>query len=131
MRFAMPNHPFDFEIPDAWVEGIDLTRARAAGGAYRARGEATIVALHVIEPPRRNPWVPLDWRGFSRGRFITVLTRMLADQEIDPVPAFALPRPEHPPFPYDYRLADGYHRFFASVAAGFTHLPCDVLRPVD
>jgi hypothetical protein len=131
MLFAMPNHPFDFDIPDAWLEGMDLTRPRAEGCAYRTGDEATLVALQVIEPPRRNPWVPLDWRGFSEERFVAVLARMLGDQVLDPVPAFALPRPERPPYPYEYRTADGYHRFFASIAAGFTHLPCNVLRQTD
>lgn len=130
MRFAMPNHPFDFEIPDDWLVGLDLGIVRVEGSAYRAGGEATPVPLHVIEPPRRNPWVPLDWRGFSRERFLAVLVRMLNDQELDPVPTFSIPLPERPPYPYAYRVTDGYHRFFASLAAGYTQLPCRILGPV-
>ena len=123
----MPNHPTDFEIPDAWLSGVPLGGKRAEGRAYRSARDATSIALQVIEPPRRNPWVPLDWRGFSRERFLAVLVRMLDDLEVDPVPAFSIPAPEHPPYPYGYRVADGYHRFYASIVAGFTHLPCRVV----
>jgi hypothetical protein len=32
---------------------------------------------------------------------------------------------EFPPASYAYRVRDGVHRFYASVAAGFTHLPAE------
>jgi hypothetical protein len=38
---------------------------------------------------------------------------------MEPVPLLKLPAPA----PYAYRVRDGYHRFFASIAAGFECLP--------
>jgi hypothetical protein len=54
------------------------------------------------------------------------LQGFVAGDEIEPVEAIELPGREFCDAPYRYRVCDGYHRFYASIAAGFAMLP---LRP--
>jgi len=48
---------------------------------------------------------------------------MATGAEIPPVPVVALPPADDPAAPFAYRVCDGFHRFYASVAAGFEMLP--------
>ena len=43
----------------------------------------------------------------------------VAGDEIEAVPAMELPLYEFCGAPYRYRACNGYHRFYASIAAGF------------
>jgi hypothetical protein len=100
------------------MEGFTRT-----GTAYRSKPAAVAVPLREIEPPYRTPWTPKDGRGFERTRLVSVLSGIAKGVEIEPVPLLKLPAGDFPPAPYGYRVRDGYHRFFASVAAGFECLP--------
>ena len=42
---------------------------------------------------------------------------------IQPVPVTEIPFIDLDPSPYRFRVHDGFHRFYASVAAGFEALP--------
>jgi hypothetical protein len=89
--------------------------------SYRSTPDAVLVPLWKVEPPFRNPEVILDWQGFDRTGMIRVLSWMAA--EIPPVPVVALPPADDPAGPFAWRVCDGFHRFYASVAAGFEMLP--------
>jgi hypothetical protein len=65
----------------------------------------------------------MDWCGFDRARLISVLKGITMGDEIEPVPLIELPTSDFPPAPYRYRVRNGYHRFYASIAAGFECLP--------
>lgn len=78
MRFLMPLHPLELEIPNEWLVGIAHSRSERRGVAYRTPASATPIPLAGIEPPRPNLHVAYDWRGFDRERFLYVLTRMTA-----------------------------------------------------
>jgi hypothetical protein len=123
MRFPMPNFPCDFEIPDDWLAEAGMVGFTAAATAYRSAPAAVLVPLTMIEPPYRRVSYPKDWRGFDRVRLIRVLKWIVADAEIEPVPLFELPATDFPHTPYRYRVTDGFHRFHASIAAGFENLP--------
>ena len=125
MRFAMPNHPCDFEIPDDWVTEAGLVSFTPTARAYHSTVVAVLVPLVDIEPPFRTATVLKDWRGFDRSRIVGVLKGIAADSEIPPVPLRELPEPAewYDHRPYRYRVRDGYHRFYASIIAGFECLP--------
>ena len=125
MRFLMPNHPCDFEIPDDWWEEAGMNGFEPSANAYQSLSGAKLVALHDIEPPYRKKTVQKDWRGFDRARLISVLKGIATGATIDPVPLQSLPLGEAllVPAPYGFRVHDGYHRFYASIAAGFSMLP--------
>lgn len=123
-RFQMPNFPCEFELPDAWLTEAGMDAFQPSASAYASTPSAVLVALREIEPPYRAPGHPKDWRGFDRVRLISVLKGIAAGAEIEPVPLRRLPEEAFPDFaPYRFRVRNGVHRFYASIAAGFEHLP--------
>lgn len=137
MRFPFPLLPAEFEIPDEWWREAGMAAFAPPGPAYRSTATATLIPLRAIEPPFRFPERPLNWRGFDRERLICVLTGIATGAEIPPVPAVGMPQPAEPSdpslawtvprSPFSHRVKDGYHRFYASVAAGFDCLPVVVV----
>lgn len=125
MRFPMPNFPCELELPDAWLaEAGLLIGFSPSTPAYRSEPDARLVPLREIEPPHRDPEYQKDWHGFDRERLIKVLRGFVDGEVIPPVPLLELqPHPDSIHLPYRYRVLDGFHRFYGSVAAGFQHLP--------
>jgi hypothetical protein len=121
MRYPIPNYPCEFEIPEAWLTEAGMDGFTRTAPAYRSTAAAVAVPLHEIEPPYRTP--AKDWRGFDRARLISVLNGIAMGAEIEPVPLLELPTGDFPPARYRYRVRDGFHRFYASIAAGFACLP--------
>jgi hypothetical protein len=115
--------PAEFELPDEWWNEAGMAGFSPGGRAYRSAADARLVSLRTIEPPFRFPERPLDWRGFSHERLVRVLSGIATDAEIEPVPVVELLPTDFPRRPFQYRVCDGLHRFYASVAAGFECLP--------
>jgi hypothetical protein len=136
MHFLLPNFPCWFEIPDDWLNEAGFINFSSSRSSFRHMPEdVAMVRLGEIEPPRRVPTSPNDFRGFDRERMVRVLREIATDVEIKAVPLVLLPElddrlmqaPEYYRCrTYSYRIQDGYHRFYASVAAGFLHLPATV-----
>jgi hypothetical protein len=83
-----------------------------------------MIPLHEIEPPFRLPEWQRDFHGFFRARMVLILTGFVADADIEPILLFSLPQLDsYLPAPFRYRVRDGFHRFYASVAAGFKSVP--------
>jgi hypothetical protein len=127
MRYAMPNFPGEFEIPDDWLTEARIIGFVPSARAYRSSADAILVRLTNIEPPYRIVGVAKDWRGFDRSRFISVLKGIVAAAEIEPVPLLELPVYEFAPNTYRYRVCNGFHRFYASIVTGFECLPVVVV----
>lgn len=124
MRFYYPCYPAEFEIPDDWWAEAGMSGFRPASASYLSSDPAAqIILLREIEPPFRFPEHRKDFGGFDRGRLVSILSGFAAGAAIEPVPLLALPTPEFQPAPFRYRPRDGFHRFYASVAAGFNSLP--------
>ena len=128
MRFRFPLLPAEFEIPDSWWADAGMAAFCPGAPNYRSTPHAVLVPLREIEPPFRNPEVIRDWRGFDRARMIRVLSGIATGAEMPPVPVVALSPAADPAAPFAYRVCDGFHRFYASVAAGFEMLPVVVIR---
>jgi hypothetical protein len=128
MRYPMPNYPCEFEIPDAWLNEAGMDGFTRSAPAYRSTTAAVPVTLRQIEPPYRTPSIPKDWRGFDHDRLVRVLNWIVTGAEIEPVPLLKLPSSDVPSrAPYGYRALDGFHRFYASIAAGFEYLPAVII----
>jgi hypothetical protein len=125
MRFSFPLLPAEFEIPDDWWSEAGMLKFTRGSSAYRSTAATThSLALREVEPPFRFPEYSKDFRGFDRARMIHILARIAAGAEIDPVPVLILPAlADISKAPFRYRVLDGVHRFYASVAAGFEQLP--------
>ena len=66
----------------------------------------------------------LDHGGFSRDRMIAVLRGIASQVLIPPIEVDQLLDGDR----YAYRVHSGAHRFYASVAAGFSHVPAVVFE---
>jgi hypothetical protein len=118
----MPNYPCEFELPDEWWLAAGMESFTPAASAYRSTAASATILLRDIEPPPRA--TPNDWRGFDRERLISVLSGIAAGADIPPVPVDELrPINDWSQQPYKYRVRDGFHRYYASIAAGFRKLP--------
>jgi hypothetical protein len=126
MHYAMPHYPCEFEIPDEWLAEAGAVGFEPAMRAYRSSVQAVLVPLTDIEPPYRVVRIGKDWRGFDRPRFISVLKGIVAAAEIEPVPLLELPVFEFGPTTYRFRVRNGFHRFYATVALGFECLAATV-----
>lgn len=101
---------------------VGFTRTASA---YRSIAAAVSVPLQQIEPPYRRP--EKDCRGFDRQRLISVLNGIATGAAIAPVPLLKLPPDLPSRAPYGFRVLDGFHRFYASIAAGFECLPASIV----
>jgi hypothetical protein len=123
MRFSMPHFPCEFEIPDDWLSEAGMIDFNPRATAYRLDAEAALIPLTAIEPVPRFTSHSKDWRGFDRKRLVRLLRGFVAGDAIEWVPLFEMPQFEFAHSPYRYRVLDGPHRFYGSIAAGFSHLP--------
>jgi hypothetical protein len=127
MHYAMPNFPCEFEIPDDWLSEAGSADFVPTSRAYCSSSDAVLIPLVYIEPPHRLTHVVKDWRGFDRTRFISILKGIVESAEIEPVPLLELHVYEFGPNTYRFRVRNGFHRFYASVVAGFECLACLVV----
>ena len=124
MQFPFPCHPASFELLDAWLAEAGAVGFTATAQAFATTDRATdVVPLTNIEPPFRLRGYPKDFEGFDRARMVRILAGIVAGDAICPPKAIRLPRYEFMPSPFGFRIWDGLHRFYASIAMGFTHLP--------
>ena len=123
MRFAFPRFPAEFEIPDDWWHEAGMRGFVRRRSFYRSSTDLR-VELDEIEPPFRLASTPKDWKGFERERLTRILKGFVAEDEIPPVSVLILPLlADISTAPFRYRVLDGVHRFYASIAAGFEQLP--------
>ncbi len=127
------SHPTPFDIPDAMWTAAGAPGWRPTARCYVAsayRDAVTdnphddlaveYVLLDLIVPPVRSGGAP--W--FVDERMLRALRGMVAGE---PIPAVLGQRPNDDPGAL-VQIVDGMHRFYASAALGFTHLPVAV-RP--
>jgi hypothetical protein len=128
VRYLMPNYPCEFEIPDAWLAEAGFDKFTPSAPAYHSDADGMkLVPLREIEPPYRLCAYAKDWLGFDRARLVDVLKGIVDSANIKPVPLMQLPPGNRLVIvQYRYRVRDGFHRFYASIAAGFEFLPATV-----
>jgi len=119
MKFRAPGNGVEFEIPDEWWTFSDMPEFRP-GRFYpypQSYVEVTeVVPLREIEPPIRDAHVP----SFRKYKLVPVLLAFTSPEcSLPPVQAIAIASGGN----YKYRVTNGYHRYYASVAAGFEFLP--------
>jgi hypothetical protein len=123
MRFAFPRFPAEFELPDDWWLEAGMQGFVRQSKGYRSTADES-VALNDVEPPFRDRSRPLDWNGFNHARMVSVLRGFLAEEIMPPIDLLILPTlDDWSRQPFKYRVIDGVHRFYASMAVGFELLP--------
>ena len=123
MDFMTPRGDVSFAIPDDWwnfAEMAAFDRSLGAGfypPSVKAGEEFETVPLSEIEPPLRA----VAGLSFRKYKLMPVLFAFRS-------PECALPLVEVTQqtgigHPYRYKVINGYHRYYASVAVGYRELP--------
>ncbi len=132
MCFAMPIYPCEFELPDDWLAQagwLDAAGHRIflpTDTAYHSTPDATPIDLKLIEPLGRYYGYEKDFRGFDRARMVNILSGFVEGDTIEALGAIELPVRDSCQGLFHYRICDGVHRYFASIAAGCCEIPLRV-----
>ena len=125
----MPHPPLGFEIPDEWWTEAGMVGFVPSADAYPHADDSLLVIEACpraeVAPIIRVPSVVKDAHGFDRVRLVRVLSGLRSGAVLPPVDVVKLPRATEEGF--RYRLIDGFHRFYGSMAAGFTHIPGSIV----
>jgi len=97
-------------------------KAQSTSYQFAANEAVLLVPLDEVRYPQRT--VAHDFGGFGRKRLICVLSGIANGQELPPVEMETANGDG-----FRYGLRHGFHRYSASIAAGFTHIPAFVFKP--
>jgi hypothetical protein len=127
MQFETPITGIRFEIPDDWWSFAEMDTFVLRGGGFypyqqcASAAEIDVVPLTDVEPPLRDSGVP----PFKKYKLVPVLFALLSPEgTLPPVEGFMASSGRH-----RFRVRNGYHRYYASVAVGFSKLPIVVCQP--
>lgn len=133
------HHDFVFEINDDWWAEAGMANFVPTSRSYSVDRQAFPghqpyeVKIRDIEPVRRqlghgvfNDQV--ETGETAKSRFSRILAGFLRNDDIPPVELVLQPQGAR----HKYKLTHGAHRFYLSIAAGFTHIPAvDGFDPND
>ena len=110
------------DIPTQWLREAGVLSFVPKRPGFRCTEPHVLVALKDIEPAIRT--VPLDGNGFAHDRLIRILVGIRVGCALPPIPVERKERASHL-----YGLRGGVHRFYASRALGFSHVPAEICEP--
>ena len=135
MWFRLPFPPLAFEIDDDWLieAAVEGFHPETDCFRYILPGPLEHVAVlgpEEVAPMLRKPGVHPASHGFRRygfngekaGGMVGVLTAVVTGWPLPPIQVCRTRAKSAEGF--SYKIQDGFHRFYASHALGFTHLPC-------
>jgi len=110
-----------FEIPDEWWTFAEMAGFTPGGGGYyltQANTDWEVVPIGEVEPPMREIGVP----PFKKYKMVPVLFAFQSPEcALPPVEVYAALEG-----PYRFKVRNGYHRYYASIAVGFSKLPVKI-----
>jgi hypothetical protein len=124
MEFRLPGpRNGTFTIPDKWwhesgMDSFTVHRSYYRPSQRKEGVEMLLLPLERIWGRERTSGVPY----LRKKAMIEILCRIREDKSIDPVEVMK-PTEDNG---YEYWLKDGFHRFRASVAAGYEKIPAIV-----
>jgi hypothetical protein len=114
-----------FEIPDTWLDTAGMLEftpyAKTFSVVPPQNGGLVVVPISGIAPPERAPGV----KFFDKERMIKILRAFHDGTPLPPVEVN-----DTSTFPYRYKVYDGYHRYYASAAVGFSDLHV-IVNPLE
>jgi len=124
MHFHHPAENIEFEIPDSWWYAAGAHNFTPSISAFAASSDANwptvLVPLAEVSAPRRDPGIT----GLNEERTISILRAFVTGIVLPPLEGHRPPSSA----PNMLAVRDGFHRYFASIAVGFTMLPVSI-RP--
>jgi hypothetical protein len=103
---------------EANMEGFEC--GSEASYVYAPRPDVFLVRVADIAPPNMERRQHLGPGGFDHKRMVKVLRDIFSHNPMHPIKLVERQQDD-----YLYHLCDGYHRFHASVAAGYSHVPAE------
>jgi hypothetical protein len=125
LRHFMLQQGGSFSIPACWWIEAGMERfERGSDCAYRGRQQlnSSLYRIQEIQPPPMDRRGHLSHSGLDQARMAKVFREIAGRMEIWPVEITEMDGGN-----FAYGLHEGAHRYFASVAAGFTHIPALVV----
>jgi hypothetical protein len=122
------HHDLQIELNDTWwtdagMDGfVTLTRAYLVNADASNGRKLFEVRIDEVRPVRRNPGIGIfndNDEASARERVVSILRGFRTGSAIPPVEIVFEP----PDSEFRYRLVAGVHRFYCSLAAGFSHVP--------
>ena len=127
MYYRHPTEHVEFEIPDAWwvVAGATnfVPTRLAFVPATDPNWPTVLVPISDVEVPRRNDGVV----GLHEDRTTSLLRAFFEESAVPPVEVHEPPGQNACRF----MIRNGYHRYFLSIAVGYTLLPVSIRPYVD
>jgi hypothetical protein len=124
MNFSLKHPPFEFEIPDEWWNAAKMPGWKPETSSFAASSDASfptiLISIDEAEPPIRGPGI----KCFFPNQMVPILKAFRNGIELPPIQVHRPPEIRN----FSYQIRDGFHRFYASVAVGFSQLPVSV-RP--
>jgi hypothetical protein len=113
-----------FKLPaDWWNEaGMQTFQRQSASYRFQRSPDILLVRIDSIEPLRLRH--RLDKGGLRRRSFVSILRKIASESAMPPIQLEELP----PDGEYAYGIHRGTHRFYASVAVGFSHIPAVLIE---
>jgi len=126
MLFQTPCAALSFEIPNEWWQFAEMQSLRRGSPFYPYKvidhQSVQVVPATLVEPPQRAEGVP----PFKKYKLLPVFFAFQSPEcELPAIEVIELNEGR-----YRYRVRNGYHRYYASVAVGFSELPVLVTAPV-
>jgi hypothetical protein len=114
-----------FEIPDAWLEEAGMSQFESTNHAFNHIDQGPDVIIEVVPisevaPPSRAAGV----EGLRKDRTVSILRGLRTKNSLPAVEVV-----EDSSRRYRFTVYHGFHRYYASAAAGFSHLPVTVTGP--
>jgi len=127
MKFKTPRG-FEFEIPDDWWACADMkefVRGDCMQYPCNATGRVEIVSIADIEPPTRSQGIPF----FKKYKLVPILLAFHSPECA--LPPVTVQKPNAlAETRFRYKVHNGFHRYYASIAVGFTSLPVIVIEEI-
>lgn len=116
MQFGVPGHPLVFDVPDEWWAATPHTNGVPNARHYCTGGDSVVVPIADVEPPLRDG--SKIWFR-DQDSVVQILNGMRSGEELPPIRVWSRERTNSS----RYIVRDGLHRFYLSIAVGFTAIP--------
>ena len=122
------HHNLEIDLDDTWWTEANMKDFIPKSSAYRvdlcsAKGRPVFeISINEVRPVKRNPSVGIfndSAEASAKTRVVSIFRGFVADESIPPVEVVSEPSDSA----YRYKLVAGAHRFYCSLAAGFSHVP--------
>lgn len=127
MTKSIPGTNLEFEIPQDWWLFCDMNIWNVNDYKYYPHNgslrETKIANITHIEPPTRDNGIT----PFKKYKLVPILLAFTSPECVLPPVEVR----ENNSGSYKYTVTNGYHRYYASLAVGYTMLPIVVSRAIE